>query len=167
MLGRPETPRVVDTDDVTRRASDDSDALRADKERPHASDSTAADLVRQARAATKSRYRAAPHGSFRRAVGRVGEGLGDFLSEMVVAGLSIAAFSGVAAATWYGWQHTRLATVGVYLAVFGFLFYGASVFWRARRSDGRPVSRGKLAAAAASTVAVVAIWLSYVAIYHY
>lgn len=122
------------------------------------------DLVADARGASRSRYRGRSG-----IVGKVIRGLGDFLGEMlgeaVFAFIALALFAAAVTGTVYGWQQSPTATIGVYAIVVLFLAYGVLEIRRVGREGETGARRSRLAGAAAVSVVVTAVWLTYVAVY--
>ncbi len=92
----------------------------------------------------------------------VREMVGEIAGELLIGGLCVAASVGVVALSVWGWSHSRVGTAGVWVAVAVFLAYGVRVLWLSDRADRKPLYRGRIAAAAATTAGVVALWLTYV-----
>jgi hypothetical protein len=139
---------------------------RAQSERDRqVAEQAGAELVKSARAENRPGGGPAAHASPRGFWRALGDVLGDMIAELILGLVALAIFSGAATATWFGWQHSPLATVGVYVVLAAFLAYGCSVIWQSRRRRASAVSRTKLASAAAVMV-VVALWIGYIAQYH-
>ena len=82
---------------------------------------------------------------------------GEVLGELILGLLAFAILGAVVAAIWFGWQHSRLATVSVYVAAVAFLGYGGWTLWSAARHPVCPAGRSRLAAAATITLVIVAL----------
>jgi hypothetical protein len=103
VLNFAHTCRMVSDDEFT-----DSVDERRLRSPARSARSDGGELVRSARASSRSQYRSHSRNGSRGGLRTVGEALGDAVVEAIVALVALAIFCGVSAATWYGWQHSRL-----------------------------------------------------------
>lgn len=126
---------------------------------PRRRDDSGAELVRQARAASGSRYGSSPNALMRRAARAFGGALGEGIGEAVFGLLSLGVFAGIAALTAWGWSRSKPGTVAVYVPVVAFLAYGVVQLWHRWRGHKAPSRAKRIAEAAVISVAVVGVWL--------